>query len=105
MTDHTPPPGEKKYWLDDRHNVDKVYWGVVAVCAALFLADAFYEKHPYFGMEYLFGFYGLFGFVACVGLVLAAKEMRKLLMRGEDFYGEAPEAESDGDGADAEDRH
>lgn len=107
MTDRTPPPGEKTYWLDKRRNVDKVYWAVVVICVALFLADAFYAKHPSFDMEYLFGFYGLFGFVACVGLVLAAKEMRKLLKRGEDFYKDAPDAESDGnrDAADAGDRH
>ena len=79
--------GERTYWLDRKGSVDKVYWSVIGVCALLFLADAFYEKHPVFEMEYVFGFYGLFGFVACVGLVLAAKELRKLLKRGEDYYG------------------
>ena len=34
----------------------------------------------------MFGFYAIFGFVACVGLVLAAKELRKFLKRDEDFY-------------------
>jgi len=32
------------------------------------------------------GFYSLYGFVACVILVLLAKEMRKLVMRDEDYY-------------------
>jgi len=36
--------------------------------------------------EALPGFYALFGFVACVVLVLIAKEMRKVLMRDEDYY-------------------
>ncbi len=102
MTEGTPPtdtprPGEKKYWLDRPENVDKIYWSVIIVCAALFLGDAFYHKHPYFSMEKIFGFYGIFGFVACVGLVLAAKELRKFLMRGEDFYDKAND--------DAEGRH
>lgn len=86
MSTHSPRPGEKRYWLDDPRNVDKVYWSVIVVCAVLFLLDAFYEKHPEFEMEKIFGFYGIYGFVACVGLVLAAKEMRKLLKRDEDFY-------------------
>lgn len=86
MTDHTPPPGEKAYWLDRPGSVDKIYWSVIVVCAVLFLSDAFYTKHPYFEVEKVFGFYAIFGFVACVGLVLAAKELRKFLKRDEDFY-------------------
>ena len=32
------------------------------------------------------GFYAIFGFGACVLLVLAAKALRRLLMRPEDYY-------------------
>ena len=32
------------------------------------------------------GFYPIYGFVACVLLVLIAKELRKILMRDEDYY-------------------
>ena len=77
---------DKTYWLDRKGSVDKVYWSVIGVCVLLFLADAFYEKHPVFEMEYVFGFYGLFGFAACVGLVHAAKGLRKLLKRDEAYY-------------------
>jgi hypothetical protein len=45
-------------------------------------------SHPWEGF---FGFYALYGFVACVLLVLLAKEMRKLVMRDEDYY-EQPHA-------------
>lgn len=88
MMDQTPhsADGDKKYWLDNPKNVDKVYWSVIVVSILLFLGDAFYHKHPEFGIETLFGFYGLYGFVACVGLVLAAKGLRILLMRDEDYY-------------------
>jgi len=74
------------YWLDDRRNVDKVFWGLCGLCLALFVADAFYHKHAVFAFEAWFGFFGLFGFVACVFLVLIAKELRKVLLRGEDYY-------------------
>lgn len=77
---------ERKYWLDDPANVKKVIWALFAVCAALFLADAFYHKHSHFEAENFFGFYAIFGFVVCVALVLAAKWMRVILMRSEDYY-------------------
>lgn len=77
---------EKKYWLDEPRNVDKVVYGLYGLCAALFVIDYFVPKHGPFAMEYFFGFYGLYGFVACVALVLAAKQMRKVLKRPEDYY-------------------
>ena len=77
---------DRKYWLDDRQNITKVVWGLVILCGVLFVADAFYDKHPHFIAETYFGFFGIFGFVVCVGLVLAAKVMRILLKRGEDYY-------------------
>jgi hypothetical protein len=36
--------------------------------------------------ENLPAFYAVYGFVACVLLVLIAKEMRKVIMRKEDYY-------------------
>ena len=77
---------ERRYWLDDPRNVTKIYRGLLVVCAGLFAADLLYDKHAKFAVEEWFGFYGLYGFVACVFLVLAAKQLRKLLMRSEDYY-------------------
>ena len=77
---------DRKYWLDDRQNITKVVWALVILCGILFVADAFYDKHPHFIAETYFGFFGIFGFVVCVGLVLTAKVMRILLKRGEDYY-------------------
>ena len=77
---------EKKYWLDEPKNVTKVIWVLGILCAITFVADAFYHKHIHFEVEGWFGFYAIFGFVACVGLVLAAKLLRKILTRPEDYY-------------------
>lgn len=77
---------DRKYWLDEPGNVKKIIWALFAVCAGLFLADAFYHKHPHFEVESFFGFYAIFGFAVCVALVLAAKWMRIILMRSEDYY-------------------
>lgn len=76
----------KRYWLDDMRNVHKVFWALVALCAALFLADAFYHKHVFFDFENWFGFFGIFGFSVSFALVLTARELRKFLMRDEDYY-------------------
>ena len=80
------PPAERRYWLDEPRNVDRIVWAVYGVCAVLLLMDIVVVKHGPFAIEHIFGFYGVFGFVACVGLVLAAKALRVILMRPEDYY-------------------
>ena len=77
---------EKPRWLDNLDNVKKLIKGFAAICGMLFLADLFYHRHYERAWEGLFGFYAIYGFVACVMLVLAATQMRKILMRKEDYY-------------------
>ncbi len=77
---------EKKHIFDNPANVKRVVRTLVALCAGLFAFDFFYHRHTEISPEKIPGFYALYGFVACVILVLAAKEMRKLLMRKEDYY-------------------
>lgn len=89
MSDHHGSAGDtRKYWLDDKRNVQKLIYAVYAVCALLFVADAFYEKHPHFQGESVFGFYALFGFAAFFGIVLAGKFLRNFIKRDEDYYDE-----------------
>jgi hypothetical protein len=83
-TDRTPK--DRRYWLDDSRNVDKVFWTLCLICLLLFGADALYTKTVHFPFEAWFGFFGIFGFIACVGLVLTAKELRRVLKRDEDYY-------------------
>ena len=78
--------GDRKYWLDDPANVRRLIWGLVGVCLLVVAADLFYQKHSHFGMENWFGFDGAFGFTSCMFLVLAAKQLRKILKRSEDYY-------------------
>lgn len=77
---------EKQRWLDQPKNVDKIVYGLYVVCALLVLCDLFYEKHTYYSYEHWFGFHGVYGFVSCVALVLAAKGLRLILRRREDYY-------------------
>ena len=82
--------------FDKPHNVRRVLRTLYAVCIAVFLLDVldavlqvaglgdlrhaerFWEGWP--------GFYAIYGFVACVALVLIAKQLRRVLMRDEDYY-------------------
>ena len=72
-------------WMSLR-NVNKVVYAVYAICGCFSSSIPWIHKHGPFAIEHWFGFYGIFGFVACVALVLAAKELRRLLMRSEDYY-------------------
>lgn len=84
-------PHDRKRWLDHPRNVRKLLWALCAACGALLAVDLFYPRHTDFAFEGFFGFYSLYGFGACVALVLIAKELRKVLSRPEDYYGEAPD--------------
>ena len=77
---------EREHLFDRPQNVKKFLRLLYAICAALVLADLVYLRHVTHTWETLFGFYAVYGFVACVILVLAAKEMRKVLMRKENYY-------------------
>ena len=77
---------KKTHIFDDRQNVKRAIYALYAVCLVSLVADLVVHRHVDHPWESMFGFYCLYGFVACVILVLVAKEMRKALMRKEDYY-------------------
>ena len=77
---------EKTYLFDNPRNVSRLLSGFYVICGALLLADFVVHRHIVHSWEGFPGFYAIFGFVACVMLVLIAKQMRKVLMRKEDYY-------------------
>lgn len=76
----------KTHIFDKPQNVRWVLWALVAICIVTIGADFVYHRHIVHPWEGVWGFYAIYGFVACVVLVLVAKELRKLLMRTEDYY-------------------
>lgn len=80
---------EKPHLFDSPRNVKRLLRTFYLVCAGLLALDFVHHRHAIHAWEELWGFYALFGFVACVALVLTAKEMRKVLMRDEDYYDDA----------------
>lgn len=77
---------EKKYLFDNPRNVSRLLSGFYIICGILFIADFIVHRHTVHPWEGFPAFYAIYGFVACVLLVVVAKEMRKLLMRKEDYY-------------------
>ena len=75
-----------KAWIEKRKNVVLMVRIFLAVSTVLLLLDLVIHRHDLFSWEGWFGFYGFYGFVACVALVFAAKVLRKLVMRREDYY-------------------
>ena len=81
--------GEKRYWLDDRKNVDKIWYALIGICALTVISDLFYHKHVEYAVEDLIpGMYGWYGLGGCIFLVLSAKLLRKFVGRDEDYYDE-----------------
>jgi phosphatidylserine synthase len=78
--------GETVHFFDKPANVRRVLALLYAVCALLLLADFVLHRHVEHPLEGLPGFYAVFGLVGCVSLVLAAKQLRRWVMRPEDYY-------------------
>ncbi len=81
-------------FLDDPRNVRKILRIFYICCAVLIALDLFDVlqiiafKRPHSSAEGWFGFYSVYGFVGCFLLVLAAKVLRRVVMRKEDYYDE-----------------
>ena len=86
------PRDERRPSVDGPGTVRRALWTLVAVCGLLLAIDlldlvgVLYHKHPHFPFEGWFGFFAFFGFFLSCALVLAARGMRKLLERDEDYY-------------------
>lgn len=81
-----------RYALDRPAVVRRIYHVLIAVCVLLGLTDVvnlvlhLYHHHAYFAIEDLPNFYGFYGLIGCIFLVLTAKQLRRVLMREEDYY-------------------
>lgn len=76
----------KIHVFDKPKNVRRVIHVLYGLCGLTLLLDFVIQRHVDHPWESLWGFYCVYGFVACVLLVLIAKEMRKVVMRREDYY-------------------
>lgn len=82
----TETGGRAEHVFDRPANVRRVLVLLYVVCALLLLADFVVQRHVEHPLEILPGFYAVFGFIGCVSLVIAARELRRLVMRPQDYY-------------------
>ena len=75
--------------LEQPRALNRLILVLVVVCAGLFIADFFLIRHGHFEWENFYGFYGIFGFCAFYFIVIAAKNLRRLIGRNENYYGES----------------
>ena len=64
---------------------------LLILCGATVLVDLLYHnfvytKKGYFAFETMIGFHAFYGLVAFMFVVLTGKQLRKYLMRDEDYY-------------------
>ena len=76
----------KQYIFDNPKNVKLLIRALYVCCFLLFAMDLVIHRHIYHPWEAFIGFYAFYGCIACVVLVLLAREMRKVVMRDEDYY-------------------
>lgn len=60
--------------------------GLAVVCGLLAFGDLLYHKHASVAVEEIPFFYPVFGFVVYAGIVFAAKALRLVIRRREDYY-------------------
>ena len=81
-----PALGRAMLWVDRPGSAERIFYGLAVICGLLFLLDFTYEKYGHFDVERLPGFFGIYGFVMFTALILAAKALRMVIRRPEDFY-------------------
>ncbi|MDX1405382.1 MAG: hypothetical protein R3192_12625 [Woeseiaceae bacterium] len=77
---------ENQGWADKPENRRLIRRVLYVACALLVIADFVVHRHIYTPAERIPVFYALYGFVALVGVVMAAKGLRLLVKRDEDYY-------------------
>lgn len=73
-------------WADKPANRQRIRWLLYGACAGLVVVDFIVHRHISTAVERAPAFYALYGFVALVGVVLAAKGLRRLVKRDEEYY-------------------
>ncbi|WP_322865205.1 hypothetical protein U5922_002740 [Aquicoccus sp. G2-2] len=83
-----PLLGRMLGWVDKPGSAMRLVYALGALCLVLFALDFTFTPHGHFGFETIPGFFGVYGFVMFTALILAAKGLRRLVKRPEDYYGD-----------------
>ena len=76
----------KQHWLV-RPGTIRLLWIIFLLVLALaVLANLFTDAHAWFGIDGSFAFNAWYGFLSCIGMVLVAKLLGRLLHRKDSYY-------------------
>ena len=84
-----------KGWIEQPRNVDRIVHSLYTICAVVLLLDFIVPRHEHLHFAQWWGFYGWYGLISCVGLVIVAKGMRRVVMRPENYYAKTPSEPGD----------
>jgi len=73
-------------WVESASAVERVIFGLAVLCVLLFVLDFIVHRHAYAPGEGVPGFYAFVGFVAFTFIVLGAAQLRRLILRNENYY-------------------
>ena len=77
---------ETDHWLVRPRTIRWLWTGFSAVLVLIVVLQFVVKVKGYFGVDGWIGFGAVFGFLSCVGMVLVAKGLGRLLKREEHFY-------------------
>ncbi|MCK5165455.1 MAG: hypothetical protein KAQ72_17170 [Desulfobacula sp.] len=72
--------------FDNPKNVKRLRLGFFVALVLVLIAEFFVDMHGEFSVDHFYGFYAVYGFISYVVLIFAAKALRKITMRKEDYY-------------------
>jgi len=76
----------KPPWLVRPGTIRLLWISFLLVLALTVLASLFTQVHARFGLDGSFAFYAWYGFLTCIGMVLVAKLLGRLLHRKDSYY-------------------
>ncbi|MCR9214715.1 MAG: hypothetical protein NXI13_13430 [Proteobacteria bacterium] len=88
----TEPERDKKYWLEEPKNQNKVFYCLLVLCGLLAIPDVvklfgvLFQTEGNFELKSLLKFYSIYGALCYVALIFIAKWLRPVLLRKEDYY-------------------
>ena len=76
----------KQHWLVRPGTIRLLWMIFLSVLALTILASLFTEVHAWFRIDGSFAFYAWYGFLTCIGMVIVAKLLGRLLHRKDSYY-------------------
>jgi len=76
----------KQHWLVRPGTIRRLWTIFLLVLALTVLANLFTEVHAWFRIDGSFAFNAWYGFLSCIGMVLVAKVLGRLLHRKDRYY-------------------